>query len=110
MTAVAAPLLELDAISTYYGDARILSGLSMQIAAGETVCLLGRNGRGKTTAIKSILGLAPVRQGRILLDGADITRMPTHQSKGGDHTTRNPPTCARCTRGTASSSRTARWA
>jgi branched-chain amino acid transport system ATP-binding protein len=72
------PLLELDAISTYYGDARILSGLSMRIAAGETVCLLGRNGRGKTTAIKSILGLAPVRAGRILLDGADITRMPTH--------------------------------
>jgi branched-chain amino acid transport system ATP-binding protein len=56
-------LLELDAISTYYGDACILNGLSMRIAAGETVCLLGRNGRGKTTAIKSILGLAPVREG-----------------------------------------------
>lgn len=76
----AAPrLLELDAISTYYGDARILNGLSMQIAAGETVCLLGRNGRGKTTAIKSILGLAPVRSGRIRLDGVDITQMPTHE-------------------------------
>ena len=73
-----AALLDVDAISTYYGDARILGGLSMQIAAGETVCLLGRNGRGKTTAIKSILGLAPVRAGRIVLDGEDITRMPTH--------------------------------
>lgn len=74
----ATALLEVDAISTYYGDARILSGLSMRIAAGETVCLLGRNGRGKTTAIKSILGLAPVRAGRIVLDGEDITRMATH--------------------------------
>ena len=79
MMTAAVPLLELDAISTYYGDARILSGLTMRIAAGETVCLLGRNGRGKTTTIKSILGLAPVRDGRIVLDGADITRMPTHQ-------------------------------
>lgn len=71
-------LLSIESVSTYYGDARILNGLTMHIAAGETVCLLGRNGRGKTTTIKSILGLAPVREGRILLDGIDITRMPTH--------------------------------
>ncbi len=73
-----APLLSVEAIDTYYGDARILAGLSLTIDAGETVCLLGRNGRGKTTTIKSILGLAPVRRGRILFDDADITRMPTH--------------------------------
>ena len=74
----AEPLLALDAISTYYGDARVLDGLSLEVAAGETVCLLGRNGRGKTTTLKSILGLAPARAGRILFAGAEITRLPTH--------------------------------
>jgi branched-chain amino acid transport system ATP-binding protein len=73
-----APLLTLDEVSTFYGDAQILAGVSLTIEAGETVCLLGRNGRGKTTTIKSILGLAPVRSGRITLDGVDITRWPTH--------------------------------
>lgn len=71
-------LLELDSVSTFYGDAQILHGLTMGVGAGETVCLLGRNGRGKTTTIKSILGLAPVRSGRIVFDGTDITRWPTH--------------------------------
>ena len=74
-----APLLALDEVSTYYGDARILSGLSLAIEAGETVCLLGRNGRGKTTTIKTILGLVPAREGRIVFDGMDITREPTHR-------------------------------
>ncbi|HET8577912.1 MAG TPA: ABC transporter ATP-binding protein [Methylomirabilota bacterium] len=74
-----APLLALEEISTYYGDARVLNGLSLEIAAGETVCLLGRNGRGKTTTIKSILGLVPARAGRIRFAGADITRLPTHE-------------------------------
>jgi branched-chain amino acid transport system ATP-binding protein len=76
--AAARLLLSLESVSTSYGDARILHDLTMHIGAAETVCLLGRNGRGKTTTIKSILGLAPVREGRILLDGTDITRMPTH--------------------------------
>jgi branched-chain amino acid transport system ATP-binding protein len=73
-----APLLVLDGISTYYGDAQILAALSLTIEAGETVCLLGRNGRGKTTTIKTILGLVPAREGRIVFDGQDITREPTH--------------------------------
>ena len=72
------PLLVLDEVRTFYGDAEILTGLSLAIDAGETVCLLGRNGRGKTTTIKSILGLTPARSGRIVFDGADITRLPTH--------------------------------
>jgi branched-chain amino acid transport system ATP-binding protein len=73
-----APLLALEDVHTFYGDAQILHGVSLAIGAGETVCLLGRNGRGKTTTIKSILGLAPVRHGRIVLDGTEITRWPTH--------------------------------
>jgi branched-chain amino acid transport system ATP-binding protein len=74
----AGPLLSVEGIDTFYGDAQILNGLSLEIGAGETVCLLGRNGRGKTTTIKSILNLAPVRRGRILFEGVDITRWPTH--------------------------------
>jgi branched-chain amino acid transport system ATP-binding protein len=74
----AGALLVVDSIDTFYGDAQILNGLSLEIGLGETVCLLGRNGRGKTTTIKSILGLAPARRGRILFDGTDITRMATH--------------------------------
>jgi branched-chain amino acid transport system ATP-binding protein len=73
-----APLLALEDVHTFYGDAQILHGVSLAVGAGETVCLLGRNGRGKTTTIKSILGLAPVRHGRIVLDGTEITRWPTH--------------------------------
>jgi ABC-type branched-subunit amino acid transport system ATPase component len=74
-----APLLTLEDVHTFYGDAQILHGVSLTIGAGEAVCLLGRNGRGKTTTIKSILGLAPVRHGRIVFDGTDITgwRRPT---------------------------------
>jgi branched-chain amino acid transport system ATP-binding protein len=53
------PLLTVEGIDSYYGDAQVLRGLSLEIRPGETVCLLGRNGRGKTTTIKSILGLVP---------------------------------------------------
>jgi branched-chain amino acid transport system ATP-binding protein len=72
------PLLVVEAIDTFYGDAQILRGLSLEVGAGETVCLLGRNGRGKTTTIKSILGLVPVRGGRIVFAGVDVTGLPTH--------------------------------
>ncbi|OLC19402.1 MAG: ABC transporter ATP-binding protein [Chloroflexi bacterium 13_1_40CM_68_21] len=73
-----APLLSVEAIETFYGDAQVLRGLSLTIGAGEAVCLLGRNGRGKTTTIKAVLGLVPVRRGRIVHDGVDVTRWPTH--------------------------------
>jgi ABC-type lipopolysaccharide export system ATPase subunit len=59
------PLLVVEGIDTFYGDAQALNGLSLTIGSGETVCLLGRNGQGKTTTIKSILGLVPPRRGRI---------------------------------------------
>jgi branched-chain amino acid transport system ATP-binding protein len=70
--------LAVEGIDAFYGDAQILRGLSLEIRGGEAVCLLGRNGRGKTTTIKSILGLIPVHRGRIVFDGQDITRLPTH--------------------------------
>ncbi len=72
MTA-AEPLLRVEAIDTYYGDSHILKGLSIEIRRGETVALLGRNGVGKTTTLKSIVGWVPPRAGKIVFDGTDVT-------------------------------------
>lgn len=76
MTTVAAPaqtMLEVDAIDTYYGDSHVLKGLSLQIRKGETVALLGRNGVGKTTTLKSIVGWVPPKRGKITFDGSNVT-------------------------------------
>lgn len=78
MTPPGQPLLTIENLCTFYGDAQVLNGLSLSVGVGETVGLLGRNGRGKTTTIKTILGLVPARSGRIIFDSTDITRMPTH--------------------------------
>ncbi len=72
MTA-AEPLLRVEAIDTYYGDSHILKGLTIEIRRGETVALLGRNGVGKTTTLKSIVGWVPPRAGKIVFDGTDVT-------------------------------------
>ena len=66
------PLLRVDDIDTYYGDSQVLRGFSISVNAGETVALLGRNGVGKTTALKSIVGWVPPRRGRILLEDENI--------------------------------------
>ena len=71
-------ILKLDNIHTYYGLVHMLQGVSLEIAEGEVVALLGRNGAGKTTALKSIMGLASSRQGRILFEDQDITGLPPH--------------------------------
>jgi branched-chain amino acid transport system ATP-binding protein len=67
-------LLRVDAIDTYYGDSHVLRGLSLDVRRGETVALLGRNGVGKTTTLKSIVGWVPPRRGTISFGGTDITR------------------------------------
>ncbi|HEX6018706.1 MAG TPA: ABC transporter ATP-binding protein [Burkholderiaceae bacterium] len=72
-------MLELDAIHTYYGRSHILQGVSLQVGQGETVTLLGRNGVGKTTTLRSIMGLTPAREGQIRFDGRDITHAKTHR-------------------------------
>jgi branched-chain amino acid transport system ATP-binding protein len=72
-------LLELDRITTYRGPAQILRGVSLAVKEDEVVCLVGRNGAGRTTIIESILGLLPVRSGRIRFRNTDITRLPPHK-------------------------------
>ena len=72
-------MLTVEEIHTYYGDSHVLQGLSLEVKAGEIVALLGRNGVGKSTLIKSIIGFAPPRQGRIALRGVEVTRLPPHK-------------------------------
>jgi branched-chain amino acid transport system ATP-binding protein len=73
------PALTIANIYTAYDRADVLEDLSLEVAAGAITCLLGSNGSGKTTLIRSILGLTPCRTGRILFEGEDITRLPTHR-------------------------------
>jgi branched-chain amino acid transport system ATP-binding protein len=72
-------MLELADVHTYRGPAHVLQGISLTVHTAEVVCLVGRNGSGKTTTIDSIMGLLPVRFGKIRLQGRDITRLPTHE-------------------------------
>ena len=72
-------MLELERLNTFRGAAHVLRGVSLQVRDGESVALVGRNGAGKTTTIDSIMGLLPVRSGRVVWNGADITRLPTHR-------------------------------
>ena len=72
-------MLDVNAIDTYRGPAHILHGVSLSVGAQEVVCLVGRNGAGKTTTIDSVMGLLPVKSGRIAFAGQDITRVPTHK-------------------------------
>ena len=74
-----ASMLEIDGIYTAYDKADVLQGVSLAVQPGSITCLLGSNGSGKTTLVRSILGLTPARAGRIVFNGADITRMPTHR-------------------------------
>ena len=69
-------MLELRGIDCFYGNVQVLRDLSLSVAAGEVLCLLGRNGAGKTTALKAIMGLVRARSGPIALDGVDLTGLP----------------------------------
>jgi branched-chain amino acid transport system ATP-binding protein len=66
-------MLRVEDIHTYYGDSYILQGISIQVKGGEVVGLLGRNGMGKTTLIRSIIGFTPPRRGRVLFKDAAVT-------------------------------------
>ena len=72
-------LLRVESIETFYGDAQALFGVQLEVAHGEFVTLLGRNGMGKTTTVRSIMGILSPRQGRILFEGQDITGWPAYK-------------------------------
>jgi branched-chain amino acid transport system ATP-binding protein len=72
-------MLDVENISCFYGAVQVLRDFSLRLEAGEILCLLGRNGAGKTTALKALMGLMPVRSGRILFDGTDLTALPAHE-------------------------------
>ena len=73
------PLLALDKVTTYYAQMRILEEISLKVGAGELVCLLGGNASGKSTTLKTILGLVRPRDGKVLLGGEDVTSWPVPQ-------------------------------
>ena len=72
-------ILEIENIDTFYGETQVLFDVSMNVAEGEAVALLGQNGSGRTTLVRSILGLTPPRTGKIIFDGIDITTKLTHE-------------------------------
>ncbi|MEY3082514.1 MAG: hypothetical protein RJA94_2499 [Pseudomonadota bacterium] len=72
-------MFEMRTVDCFYGAAQVLRSFSLKAEKGEILCLLGRNGAGKTTALKAIMGLVPARAGTITLDGAELSKLPAHE-------------------------------
>src|ERR687889_2774302 len=70
-------MLRLEKVNVYYGESHSLRNVSFHIEAGQVACVMGRNGVGKSTTLKAIMGLLPVRSGRVIFDGTDITNLST---------------------------------
>jgi branched-chain amino acid transport system ATP-binding protein len=75
---IAKQLLRIKRIETFYGQSQALFGVDLDIGTGEVVTLLGRNGMGKSTTVRSIMGLAPIRSGQIFFDSQPIHRLPSY--------------------------------
>ncbi len=73
-------LLHLDQVTAAYGATQALFGVSFELAQGEVMALMGRNGMGKSTTVKTVCRMLPARSGRIAFDGADLTRLPAHRA------------------------------
>jgi branched-chain amino acid transport system ATP-binding protein len=74
-----APFVQADDLHTYYGRSHILRGVSLGLAAAESLGLMGRNGMGKTTLLRAIMGLVPAASGRLSIDGEDVTTRPAFE-------------------------------
>ncbi|MFI0354716.1 urea ABC transporter ATP-binding subunit UrtE [Actinomadura sp. 9N407] len=73
------PLLKVTGMEAAYGRARVLFGVDVEVAAGTLMCVMGRNGVGKTTLLNTIMGVLSPSAGTVLFDGEDVTRLPTHE-------------------------------
>ncbi len=82
MSSPRAPLFEVRDLDVYYGAVQALRGVSLDVACGEVVTLIGANGAGKSTLLRAISGLEPARQGSIRFDGRELTRLPAHRIVG----------------------------
>jgi branched-chain amino acid transport system ATP-binding protein len=78
-SATSTALVSVEGIHTYYGKSHILHGVSLEVGPGEVVGLIGRNGVGKSTTLKSIMGLVSPSEGKIRYEGRDVTRWPSHK-------------------------------
>lgn len=74
----AEPILKVQGVETYYGNIRALSGVDIEVNKGEIVSLIGANGAGKSTLMMTICGSPQARNGKVIFDGEDITKLPTH--------------------------------
>ncbi|MFT4184787.1 MAG: ABC transporter ATP-binding protein [Rhizobium sp.] len=75
-----AALLEIQGLNAWYGESHILHGIDMTVGEGETITILGRNGVGKTTTLRTIVGIVRARKGRIAFAGADMMQVPLHRT------------------------------
>ncbi|EGE56673.1 UNVERIFIED_ORG: branched-chain amino acid transport system ATP-binding protein [Rhizobium esperanzae] len=75
-----ADLLEVQGLNAWYGESHILHGVDMRVAEGETITILGRNGVGKTTTLRTITGIVRTRKGRISFAGSDMMQVPLHKT------------------------------
>ena len=72
-------MLKVEGIHTGYGRVKVLFGVDLEAKPGEILCILGRNGAGKTTLLKSIMGFMPLEQGRVVLNGEELSALPAHE-------------------------------
>ena len=72
-------MLEVQGLETAYGESQVLFGIDLEIRAGEVITLMGRNGMGKTTIVRSIMGLTPVQAGSIRFEGRELRGIPAYQ-------------------------------
>jgi branched-chain amino acid transport system ATP-binding protein len=73
------PVLEISNLNAWYGESHVLHGIDLSVAKGEVVCLLGRNGAGRTSTLRAVLGLTGNRTGSIKVNGQEVIGVPTHQ-------------------------------
>jgi len=72
-------MLSVSGLNVYYGESHVVRGVSFELSAGETIAIMGRNGMGKTTLLKSLIGLLPARSGKVVLDGHELNGARTFQ-------------------------------